>query len=75
VVEVADEHGEYCGRVLAALGADVVKVADGCTASGTQHTHRGACRAVSGPEVALVANPGGPPAAVPSRSWARSEDS
>lgn len=23
VVEVADEHGEYCGRVLAGLGADV----------------------------------------------------
>lgn len=26
VLELADEHGEYCGRVLAGLGADVVKV-------------------------------------------------
>lgn len=26
VVELADEQGEYCGRVLAGLGADVVKV-------------------------------------------------
>ncbi len=26
VVEVADEQGEYCGRVLAGLGAEVIKV-------------------------------------------------
>jgi crotonobetainyl-CoA:carnitine CoA-transferase CaiB-like acyl-CoA transferase len=26
ILEVADELGEYCGRVLAGVGADVVKV-------------------------------------------------
>jgi crotonobetainyl-CoA:carnitine CoA-transferase CaiB-like acyl-CoA transferase len=26
VLEIADELGEYCGKVLAGLGADVVKV-------------------------------------------------
>ena len=65
VLELTDESAEYCGRLLAGLGADVVKVepADGCAVA----PHR--ARSSTTSPVPTVASPSGPTTWASARSW------
>ena len=50
VIELADEHGEWCGKLLADMGADVVKVEPpgGARSRGIGPVHRRRARTANG---------------------------